>query len=75
MIAQACGGTMAITGERDGHPCKRARHWAIPAPACYWRSASWARSPRLGEHTAQVFSDWLGMSDGDVEALRDKGIV
>jgi len=32
-------------------------------------------SPLLGEHTAQVFGDWLGMNAGDVEGLREKGIV
>jgi crotonobetainyl-CoA:carnitine CoA-transferase CaiB-like acyl-CoA transferase len=32
-------------------------------------------SPLLGEHTAQVFGDWLGMSAGDVEGLRDEGVV
>jgi formyl-CoA transferase len=32
-------------------------------------------SPLLGEHTAQVFSDWLGLGPGDVAALRDAGIV
>jgi crotonobetainyl-CoA:carnitine CoA-transferase CaiB-like acyl-CoA transferase len=32
-------------------------------------------SPRLGEHTAQVFSDWLGMSAGDIKGLRDEGVV
>ena len=35
MIAQACGGTMAITGERDGRArASRARPSATPAPAC-----------------------------------------
>jgi hypothetical protein len=29
----------------------------------------------LGEHTAQVFGDWLGMSAGDVTGLRDEGVV
>lgn len=28
-----------------------------------------------GEHTAQVFGDWLGMSAGDVGRLRDDGVV
>ena len=32
-------------------------------------------SPLLGEHTAEVFADWLGMSTGDVEELRDSGVV
>ena len=32
-------------------------------------------SPLLGEHTAQVFGDWLGMSAGDIEGLRDEGVV
>jgi crotonobetainyl-CoA:carnitine CoA-transferase CaiB-like acyl-CoA transferase len=29
----------------------------------------------LGEHTAQVFADWLGMSAGDIATLRDEGVV
>ena len=32
-------------------------------------------APLLGEHTTQVFGDWLGMSAGDVEGLRDEGVV
>ncbi len=32
-------------------------------------------SPLLGEHTAQVFGDWLGMSEGDIAALRKEGVV
>jgi crotonobetainyl-CoA:carnitine CoA-transferase CaiB-like acyl-CoA transferase len=32
-------------------------------------------SPLLGQHTAQVFGDWLGMSPGDVNELHDKGVV
>jgi crotonobetainyl-CoA:carnitine CoA-transferase CaiB-like acyl-CoA transferase len=32
-------------------------------------------SPLLGEHTAQVFGDWLGMSAGDIATLRDEGVV
>jgi len=32
-------------------------------------------APELGEHTAEVFSDWLGLGTSEVEALREKGIV
>src|SRR5436309_3869434 len=32
-------------------------------------------APLLGEHTAEVFADWLGMSAADVEGLRAKGVV
>src|SRR6516225_1840447 len=32
-------------------------------------------SPLLGEHTAQVFGDWLGMSGADLRALHDEGVV
>ena len=32
-------------------------------------------SPLLGEHTTEVFADWLGMSAGDLEALRKDGVV
>ncbi len=31
--------------------------------------------PVLGEHTAEVLSDWLGMSAADVEQLRRDGVV
>jgi crotonobetainyl-CoA:carnitine CoA-transferase CaiB-like acyl-CoA transferase len=32
-------------------------------------------APLLGEHTADVFGEWLDMSDADVERLRSDGIV
>jgi crotonobetainyl-CoA:carnitine CoA-transferase CaiB-like acyl-CoA transferase len=29
----------------------------------------------LGQHSAEVFGDWLGMSKSDVEALRKEGVI
>jgi crotonobetainyl-CoA:carnitine CoA-transferase CaiB-like acyl-CoA transferase len=31
--------------------------------------------PLLGEHTAAVFGEWLGMSPVDVDQLRSDGVV
>ena len=33
------------------------------------------RAPLLGEHTNQIFADWLGMSEGDVEGLKKDGVI
>ena len=32
-------------------------------------------APLLGEHTAEVFADRLGMSAADLKSLRDEGVV
>ncbi|HEX3525045.1 MAG TPA: CoA transferase [Stellaceae bacterium] len=32
-------------------------------------------APLLGEHTTEVFGEWLGMSRADVEGLRTEGVV
>ena len=32
-------------------------------------------APLLGQHSAAVFGDWLGMSTGDVEALKAEGVI
>ena len=32
-------------------------------------------APLLGEHTAEVFADWLGMNDAEVDRRRAEGIV
>ena len=32
-------------------------------------------APLLGQHSAAVFGEWLGMSRGDVEALRKEGVI
>jgi crotonobetainyl-CoA:carnitine CoA-transferase CaiB-like acyl-CoA transferase len=32
-------------------------------------------APLLGEHNRQVFGEWLGISAGDLEALRNEGAV
>jgi len=34
-----------------------------------------APAPLLGEHTNQVFGDWLGMSERDVTGLKDDGVI
>jgi len=34
-----------------------------------------AASPELGEHTAAVLSAWLGMSEAQINNLREKGII
>jgi crotonobetainyl-CoA:carnitine CoA-transferase CaiB-like acyl-CoA transferase len=34
-----------------------------------------APAPLLGQHCAEVFGDWLGMSAGDVETLRQEGVI
>ena len=33
------------------------------------------RSPLLGEHSAEVFADWLGMSERDVQGLKDDDVI
>jgi len=32
-------------------------------------------APRLGEHTDEVLTEWLGLSPDDLAALRDGGVV
>jgi crotonobetainyl-CoA:carnitine CoA-transferase CaiB-like acyl-CoA transferase len=34
-----------------------------------------APAPLLGQHSAEIFGEWLGMSAGDVEALRKEGAI
>jgi crotonobetainyl-CoA:carnitine CoA-transferase CaiB-like acyl-CoA transferase len=31
--------------------------------------------PRLGEHTREVYSDWLDLNDADLDHLRDLGVI
>src|SRR5262245_33458967 len=32
-------------------------------------------APRLGEHTDEVLTEWLGLAPDDIRALRDEGVV
>ena len=32
-------------------------------------------APLLGQHSAEVFGDWLGMSKSDIEALQKEGVI
>jgi formyl-CoA transferase len=32
-------------------------------------------APLLGQHSAEVFGEWLGMSKGDLDALKKEGVI
>jgi crotonobetainyl-CoA:carnitine CoA-transferase CaiB-like acyl-CoA transferase len=34
-----------------------------------------APSPRLGEHSAAVLNEWLGIGADDIAALRSEGVL
>ncbi|MNG39070.1 formyl-coenzyme A transferase [compost metagenome] len=31
--------------------------------------------PTQGEHTETILGEWLGMDEGEIRALRDKGVI
>ena len=33
------------------------------------------RSPLLGEHNADVYAEWLGLSPGDLEELKSEDVI
>jgi 2-methylfumaryl-CoA isomerase len=40
-----------------------------------WARHDPAPAPQLGQHTEQVLAEDLGLSGGEIAALRDRGIV
>jgi len=39
------------------------------------KPARLAPSPLLGEHSAEVLGDWLGIAEGDIAALKSEGVL
>ncbi len=55
------------------HPVAGEVEFAGPVVRMTGEPAQLNPSPRLGEHTAEVLSDWLGAGDAEVRRLRDGG--
>jgi crotonobetainyl-CoA:carnitine CoA-transferase CaiB-like acyl-CoA transferase len=34
-----------------------------------------APSPLLGQHSAEVLNDWLGIGDGEIAVLKSEGVL
>jgi crotonobetainyl-CoA:carnitine CoA-transferase CaiB-like acyl-CoA transferase len=32
-------------------------------------------SPRIGQHNDEVYGEWLGLKDDEIEKLRDDGVI
>jgi crotonobetainyl-CoA:carnitine CoA-transferase CaiB-like acyl-CoA transferase len=32
-------------------------------------------APLLGQHSAEILGEWLGMNAGDIETLRKEGVI
>ena len=32
-------------------------------------------APRLGEHNGEVYGDWLGLDEKELDALKERGII
>jgi formyl-CoA transferase len=47
-----------------GNPIKIQSHQAAYGPP-----------PLLGEHTQEVLAEWLGMSEGEIDGMKAKGVV
>ncbi len=65
---------------REDFSCRSSARWSARISIPAWRNIfpkrRWCRivpAPLLGEHNRKVFSEILGMSDAEIEALeRDK---
>jgi crotonobetainyl-CoA:carnitine CoA-transferase CaiB-like acyl-CoA transferase len=38
-------------------------------------SDEWTRCPGLGEHNQEILSEWLGMSEREIDALQEQGVL
>jgi crotonobetainyl-CoA:carnitine CoA-transferase CaiB-like acyl-CoA transferase len=47
----------------------------LPIKLSHTPGEVYAPPPMLGQHTFEVLQDWLGLGDGEVEALQQQGVI
>ncbi|HVB15385.1 MAG TPA: CoA transferase, partial [Stellaceae bacterium] len=73
LLAEATFETRGII-QRQDHPSGELRMPTFPV-RFDGKPPKIAPAPLLGQHTTQVFGDWLGMSERDVQGLKDDGVI